>query len=627
MEIEDLPKCLKIKKESLKTSLKRIKQEVIPIWEGGQVIPHYTKHGIDHSKEIIEYLGKILQDHPDLLNEYERFVLLASAYLHDIGMQFPEYAGLPKKAVNEYTDEELEKIRENHHIASAEIIEKIASGSDPELSKLIPVLMSEDCKNFVKFIAKVSKYHRKLDIEDLEETSVLGETIRLPLLAALLRLADTLDRTFQRVIIARLKQVDIPVKSKFIWWGHYYCQSVEVEEGKVKLYFRFPERYKKTEIEEAFKDRLKRAIEDDYNTVYDVLFKYNIRLYKEVKIEKVDYSKTLEPLPEEVEEYIYKEIFGIRKLEERLREKTGVVFYVDGIAFSEYEEVKRCISNLLAYAEKEEWKACVQIIKDCETLTMAPLDRMILYLNGGNVFYVLGMWKDAKEYYEKALKISERGKIQEIYKDEAILVKGATLGNIGLIYRAKGELDEALKYHQEALKIDREIGYRQGEASDLGNIGLIYSDKGELDEALKYLQEALKIFMEIKSSSLVIQTLINIASIHFEKGFPEDGFKYLGMAISGATSSDEFNKAFSAFLRTLRNLIARNDWRKIEAIDVIYRSKILKDVNLVNFLKAIREYALWKETSKPKHKRNYKKIKQELPRDARTLLKDLIEEG
>jgi tetratricopeptide (TPR) repeat protein len=47
-----------------------------------------------------------------------------------------------------------------------------------------------------------------------------------------------------------------------------------------------------------------------------------------------------------------------------------------------------------------------------------------------------------------------------------------------------------LKYLKDALEIHREIGYKQGEASGLGNIGLIYSDKGDLDNALKYLKDA-----------------------------------------------------------------------------------------------------------------------------------------
>jgi len=59
-------------------------------------------------------------------------------------------------------------------------------------------------------------------------------------------------------------------------------------------------------------------------------------------------------------------------------------------------------------------------------------------------------------------------------------------------------LGKALKYLEEALKIDREIGYKQGEASDLGNIGLIYKAKGDLDKALKFYEEALEILDKFK---------------------------------------------------------------------------------------------------------------------------------
>jgi tetratricopeptide (TPR) repeat protein len=59
-------------------------------------------------------------------------------------------------------------------------------------------------------------------------------------------------------------------------------------------------------------------------------------------------------------------------------------------------------------------------------------------------------------------------------------------------------VESAQKYYEEALKIHREIEYRQGEATGLGNIGLIYMDKGELDSALKYLKEALNILDRFK---------------------------------------------------------------------------------------------------------------------------------
>ena len=57
-----------------------------------------------------------------------------------------------------------------------------------------------------------------------------------------------------------------------------------------------------------------------------------------------------------------------------------------------------------------------------------------------------------------------------------------------------GKAQQALKYHQDALKIDREIGYRQGEADDLGNIANIYYLRDKFDKAIKYTQLAIDIF-------------------------------------------------------------------------------------------------------------------------------------
>jgi tetratricopeptide (TPR) repeat protein len=92
------------------------------------------------------------------------------------------------------------------------------------------------------------------------------------------------------------------------------------------------------------------------------------------------------------------------------------------------------------------------------------------------------------------------------------------LGNIGLIYKAKGDSDTALKYHQDALKIHREIGYKQGEANQLGNIGLIYSDKDDSDTALKYLQDALKIIKEFKMAHGKDIILNAIKELEIHKG-------------------------------------------------------------------------------------------------------------
>lgn len=126
-----------------------------------------------------------------------------------------------------------------------------------------------------------------------------------------------------------------------------------------------------------------------------------------------------------------------------------------------------------------------QILRVCVT---SPTERMSILLNLGNAHYSLSQNDEALKNYRAILELTKK-----VVGKDALEGKAAALGNIGLIYSGKGELDKALKYFQDGLKIHREIGYRQGEANQLGNIGLIYSYKGELDTALKYLEAALKI--------------------------------------------------------------------------------------------------------------------------------------
>ena len=71
--------------------------------------------------------------------------------------------------------------------------------------------------------------------------------------------------------------------------------------------------------------------------------------------------------------------------------------------------------------------------------------------------------------------------------------ESSALNKIGLVYKDKGELDNALKYQKKSLKINREIEDKQNEGNVLSDIGQIYRQKGYLDDAIDYYQKALKI--------------------------------------------------------------------------------------------------------------------------------------
>jgi hypothetical protein len=57
----------------------------------------------------------------------------------------------------------------------------------------------------------------------------------------------------------------------------------------------------------------------------------------------------------------------------------------------------------------------------------------------------------------------------------------------------------------------------EGKSAALGNIGLIYSAKGDLDQTLKYLNQTLRIFTGIGMPTQAEQTKRTIESILREK--------------------------------------------------------------------------------------------------------------
>lgn len=63
------------------------------------------------------------------------------------------------------------------------------------------------------------------------------------------------------------------------------------------------------------------------------------------------------------------------------------------------------------------------------------------------------------------------------------------------IFLQKGELDNALKYYEAALKISTSSQNMGSQAVNTSSIGMIAKRKGETNKALKYYQEALGIFI------------------------------------------------------------------------------------------------------------------------------------
>jgi tetratricopeptide (TPR) repeat protein len=135
----------------------------------------------------------------------------------------------------------------------------------------------------------------------------------------------------------------------------------------------------------------------------------------------------------------------------------------------------------------------------------------------GNAYSSLGQYDKAIKYYEQGLTIQ-----QEIGDRRG---QGNQLGNLGNAYSSLGQYDKAIKYYEQALAIDREIGDRLGEGNDFNNIGVLHEEQGDAHDrvgstaaaqeqyrrALGFYQQARVIFVEIGAQHIVVRVDERIA--------------------------------------------------------------------------------------------------------------------
>ena len=107
-----------------------------------------------------------------------------------------------------------------------------------------------------------------------------------------------------------------------------------------------------------------------------------------------------------------------------------------------------------------------------------------------------GRQQDETSQFQEALQSYQQA--LSIYRELGDRAReGATLHNIGAVYRKLGQYPEALKHFQQALVIRREVGDRAGEGTTLHNIGAVYSKLGQYPQALEHCQQALVIRREV----------------------------------------------------------------------------------------------------------------------------------
>ena len=89
----------------------------------------------------------------------------------------------------------------------------------------------------------------------------------------------------------------------------------------------------------------------------------------------------------------------MEKISEEIEKQSGLNWYMDGVPYSDDEEIINIINNILTFIHMEENLKAIKEIKKCESLTMGPRDRITFFDLAGKCFYVIGDLNKSEEYH------------------------------------------------------------------------------------------------------------------------------------------------------------------------------------------------------------------------------------
>jgi len=122
--------------------------------------------------------------------------------------------------------------------------------------------------------------------------------------------------------------------------------------------------------------------------------------------------------------------------------------------------------------------------------------------------WTLGLLDAALDFSERALRMVSEG------SEEAAVL----LGNLGLIYQKRGELDRAEEIYLKALEVDKRLGRLQGMARDYGNLGLLCQTQGQLDKAEEMHRKSLDIGEKLGDVQIMAIAYGNLGLIYRARG-------------------------------------------------------------------------------------------------------------
>jgi len=157
----------------------------------------------------------------------------------------------------------------------------------------------------------------------------------------------------------------------------------------------------------------------------------------------------------------------------------------------------------------------------------------------GEMSFNLSEWKQALEYYNKAINLCD--------DFDKYLDKAESLRKIGYVLNRMGNWKTAAKNFDTALSISQEFEDEFGMADSHRGLGYIHWRMGEYSEAIKHYNECIKLGNDIKDMHAIAIAFIELGNVYIETSEIDKAVEYYNKSLENLEPMKDYGEMARAY--------------------------------------------------------------------------------
>lgn len=211
----------------------------------------------------------------------------------------------------------------------------------------------------------------------------------------------------------------------------------------------------------------------------------------------------------------------------------------------------------------------------------------LMLVNLANVAQESGDFTAAASYYDRALKLIETlpgNGYLNLFSLFRAQIRARVLSDLADLHADSGQVDQAVKELDEAIKIKREIGQDESSANSLMQAARLLYDKEDFAKARPYVEQARQIFAGARRLPGVMSATSFLALLARDSGQLEEAARFAEEALQLAVRTGNFG-AQSGTARTLASIRLRQS--KIAEAQTLIEQASAADAQTNSFMDKI----------------------------------------